>query len=446
LLRRAKGRHETHPFAAVYIRADELGCLGWPVLLRDWEERRLVEKQSGTPTSVCREGRQKPGRGLKARDYMRPEDSMSIDVEIIDTSEQFMQLRDEWNALLESSASNCIFLTHEWLSTWWKHLADQRRLLILTARDSGQLVGIMPLSERPAQVSRMMPRSYEFVGSGIIGSDYLDMIASKGQEPEVACAFAQQLNRTGVIVQLSQLRSENCVVSLLAEYLKQDNWTVMDLKQNICPYIDLRGHTWDTYLSTVGSNLRKNVNRYIRNLPRDFEMRLLCAQSQAEAQLALEALIDLHHKRWGAKGESEAFQSASSIAFHREFADIAAEHGWLRILVLYLNETPAAALYGWFYGSVFYFYQSGFDPAYNRNSVGVATMALSIKTAMEEGATEYDFLHGDEEYKFHWTRQTRDLGRLELYPPLTRANIYRHAISLNRVARRMARRVLNKAR
>jgi hypothetical protein len=55
---------------------------------------------------------------------------------------------------------------------------------------------------------------------------------------------------------------------------------------------------------------------------------------------------------------------------------------------------------------------------------------------------EYDFLHGDEEYKFHWADGTRDLGRIELYPPHARGRIYRHAIHFNRAARSVARRVL----
>jgi CelD/BcsL family acetyltransferase involved in cellulose biosynthesis len=69
-------------------------------------------------------------------------------------------------------------------------------------------------------------------------------------------------------------------------------------------------------------------------------------------------------------------------------------------------------------------------------------MGLAIKTAVDEGAMEYDFLHGDEEYKFHWSRERRELGRLELFPPQARALIYRRAIEVNRAVRRMARRVL----
>src|SRR5262249_22506113 len=66
-------------------------------------------------------------------------------LETIETFEEFAAKRDEWNALLESSASDCVFLTHEWLSTWWKHLA-QGRLRILTALDRGNLIGILPVA------------------------------------------------------------------------------------------------------------------------------------------------------------------------------------------------------------------------------------------------------------------------------------------------------------
>src|ERR1051325_11155290 len=209
-------------------------------------------------------------------------------IEIINDIEQFFSLREDWNALLESSASNCVFLTHEWLSAWWNHLADGRQLFILTARESGRLAGVLPVSERGAQVARMMPRSLEFLGSGIIGSDYLDVVIRKGRESEVIGAFADTLNSRGLMLQLSQLRTGTCVAAVLAEQLRKNHWTIAQINQNICPYIDLRGHTWQSYLATVGSNLRKNVNRYLRNLPKDFDMRIECVQSERGAQSALD--------------------------------------------------------------------------------------------------------------------------------------------------------------
>src|SRR5262249_50094031 len=142
-------------------------------------------------------------------------------------------------------------------------------------------------------------------------------------------------------------------------------------------------------------------------------------QAPTEAETALEIAVDLHRKRWASRGASQAFQSESVLGFHREFVRLAAERGWLRLLILRLNYRPVAALYGLRYGPTFYFYQSVFDPEYSKHNVGAATIGLAIRTAIEDGAAEYDFLHGDEEYKFHWARGVRDLTRLELHPPQT---------------------------
>ena len=364
-------------------------------------------------------------------------------VRLIGTTEEFLTLRDEWNALLESSASACVFLTHEWLSSWWKHLSEGRRLSILSAHDGAKMIGIMPLAIRAPQYARMMPRVAEFIGSGAIGSDYLDAIIERGREHDVLPAFAEELRRWDLMLQFTQLRDESCVMSGLTQFLGQDCWTTSSTRTNVCPFIDLTNLTWETYLATLGSSHRYNYNRRLRTLQKTFDVRLdsICLANQAES--GLDAVIALHRKRWGSVGASEAFQTPAIIAFHREFVRLAASRGWLRLLVLSLNNVPVAALYGLRYRSTFYFYQSGFDPAYSRYSVGLVMMGLAIKTAFEEGVSEYDLLHGDEEYKFHWARAQRELVRLEVHPSHARARIYRCAVDFNRAARRMARRVLN---
>src|SRR6185437_5964034 len=98
-----------------------------------------------------------------------------------------------------------------------------------------------------------------------------------------------------------------------------------------------------------------------------------------------------------------AFDTPVLVAFHHEVTRLALERGWLRLYVLRLNGRPAAGLYGFLYRSTFYFYQSGFDAAYHKQSVGLIAMGLGIKNAIEEGAKEYDLLHGSEDYKSHWS-------------------------------------------
>jgi CelD/BcsL family acetyltransferase involved in cellulose biosynthesis len=102
-------------------------------------------------------------------------------------------------------------------------------------------------------------------------------------------------------------------------------------------------------------------------------------------------------------------------------------------------------LYGFLYRRTFYFYQSGFEATYDKHSVGLLTMGLAIQSAIEEGAEEYDLLHGSEAYKSHWSRDSRELGRLEVYPPRSLGWICRSSVELERAARRIARRMLPKS-
>src|SRR5207253_1707146 len=161
---------------------------------------------------------------------------------------------------------------------------------ILTAHDGGKLVGIMPLAIRAPQYARMMPRLVEFIASGVIGSDYLDAIIERGRECDVLFAFAEELRRWGLMLQLSQLRRQSCVVAGLPQFLRQDQWAALETRINVCPFIDLTNHTWETYLETLGSSQRYNYNRRLRALQKTFDVRLDSVSLANEAECGLDAV------------------------------------------------------------------------------------------------------------------------------------------------------------
>ena len=368
-----------------------------------------------------------------------------IVLEEIRETERFGRLQPEWDELLRLSRSRCVFLTHEWLFTWLKHLAEDRQLALLTARESGRLVGVFPLTLRKPAPLRMTPEMLEFIGSGVIGSDYLDLILHPRTEAQVLASFAEWLDRTGRIVQLSQLRRGSSAAQVLARRLTMRAWRFTEAKINVCPFVELQGHTWETYLADLSANQRYNFHRRVKKLTAKPGFCLRQAATPEEGEEFLEIIMRLHRERWSTRGgESEAFQNDAICAFHREFIQLAFRRGWLRLLTMWVDGRPIAGLYGLRYEGSFSFYQSGFDPEWAKESAGLVMMGLAIRAAIEEGCAEYDLLHGDEEYKFHWTRRTRDLARLELFPAHARARVYKHAMRFNRVARRMAHRVLQK--
>ncbi len=360
-----------------------------------------------------------------------------LSIDTVTSRDAFAALAAEWNALLATSPADALFLTWEWLFTWWKHFGDGRELQALTARRAGRLVGVAPFALAAPQPLRLLPARRQLLGSGAVGSDYLDVIAGAGEGEPLAEAFAARCARDGWPLDLVQLRRGGFVATHLEPRLAARGWKALGSVAHVCPYVDLVDHSWESYLASLGASHRANIQRRLRQLDQRFTVSFERVESPDRLGPALDVLVHLHGLRWRERG-SDAFD-ARLEAFHRDFAALALARGWLRLYVLRLDGRPAAAFYGFAYGGRFLFYQSGFDPAFAAQSVGLVTMAHTVRLAIAEGAHEYDFLHGHESYKFLWARRTRVLERIELYPPSMTSTLRRRLRSSAGQAKRWLR-------
>jgi CelD/BcsL family acetyltransferase involved in cellulose biosynthesis len=366
-----------------------------------------------------------------------------LTVDRIEQDDRFAGMAAEWDALLRTSPARCIFLTWEWLHTWWRHLGQDRDLQVLALRQDGELVGIAPLLLERPRPGRLSPLpTFEFLGTGDVGSDYLDVIARPGFEADVLDAVAAHVARSRAALRLRRFEPRSALAAALATRLGDSGWSVTRTSTETCPFIRLAGHTWDSYLASLGPEHRSNTRRRIKKLETACAVRFERVVSEEQRREVLPALISLHNQRWRERGGSEAFHNKGLVAFHEELSRLALARGWLRLFALRLDGRVAAALYGFLYEGRFSFYQSGFDPGEARLGLGLATMGLAIKSAIAEGAIEYDLLHGDEPYKFLWCREARVLEHVELFPPTAAGRIAQQAAGAIRGAKQAARRVL----
>jgi len=365
-----------------------------------------------------------------------------LTVERVSDVAAFRTFEQEWDELLEASDSRCVFLTWAWLFTWWKHLAEDRLLHILIVRRGKKLIALAPFCLRPRNLARARPLPVlEFLGSGFAGSDYLDVIVRRGSRAEACEALSSHLAESRLAIKWTNLKlGENAAADVLAG-LREEGWTAAEIRTNTCPFIPLSGATWESYLASLSADHRYNFNRKLRRLNQNYAVRFEQADTRERCRETTDLLIAQHNTRWQARGGSDAFHTASLVAFHREWTQLALERGWLRLYVLRLNEQPAACLYGLLYREIFYFYQSSFDAAYTQSSVGLISMGLAIRRAIDEGAEEYDLLHGSEAYKSHWSRDSRDLVRQEAFPPGALGAFSRRWVELGRASRALARRM-----
>ena len=359
-------------------------------------------------------------------------------VNIITDVERFTALTLEWNELLRDSAADCPFLTAEWLQAWWTHIAGARALHIITVRDDNrQLIAIAPLMvvEGPLGLFRRL----EFLGTGYAGSDYLDVIVRCGHEREGLAALAAALKQEKAVLRLNHVTDESIAVQL-CDSLAEDGWTSRRTPVSVCPIVGLAGHTWESYLASLGASHRANVRRRQRALAKRFDVRFEPAASEPARREALAALVGFHTQRFGAHG-STAFLSPAIRAFQDDATKRALDQGWLRLFVLRLDGAIAAVMYGFSYRHRFYFYQHGFDTQYESFSVGLVLMASTIQAALDAGALEFDMLYGTEAYKSLWAREQRPLAQLQLYPPDLAGVVYRRTAEATRAMRTVARHV-----
>lgn len=361
-----------------------------------------------------------------------------ITTETITTNDGFRNLQTEWTELIEGCRCRSFFLSWEWLYTWWQYLADDRKLNIITARHDGRLIAIAPLASRPRRFMRLLPfRVLEFLGSGSVGSDYLNILVRDGYEEEALRAIAGALTERDSVLELSQVERMSSRMINLALQLRLLGWRTHRTTVNFCPFISLRQHSWATYLAGLGSAHRTNLRRRLKKLSATFNMRIEVAKTQPQRYVALKTLVDLHLKRWNQRGGSDALHTDALLAFHEAMSALALEKGWLRLHVMWLDDVPVAAVYGFLYNNVYHFYQAGFDMDFRDYSVGLVMTGMTIRHAIEEGAAEFDFLHGEESYKYLWTREERELVRFDMFPPHTRGSLYSQFMQVRHSIKRL---------
>lgn len=339
-------------------------------------------------------------------------------------AEDFQALQRSWNELLASSGSNTLFLTWEWQYTWWTHLAEGRSLCLLTVHDGERLIAIAPLVLRPANYSRMVPfQVLELIGTGSVGSDYLSLIVRSGEENRALAEIARCLSERNVVLEMSNTERGNLLMASTALRMQALGCRTARHTQNFSPCIDLAGQTWESYIGRPGSSNGTRYNKKLRKLQRSFHVQLDVTIDENTRAQDLQTLIALHLKRWDGRGGSNAFGTPGLCSFHEAFSRIALQQNWLRLYVLRLDDVPAAAVYGFYYHGVFYYYQAGFDPQFSQYSVGHLAVGLTVQRALAEGAHEYDLLRGEEEYKYAWANNERELVCLSVYPSSVKGSL-----------------------
>lgn len=276
---------------------------------------------------------------------------------------------EEWERLFEESERATPFQHPAWL----RGFPSQDRLL-LQVRRHGRVVGLAPL--------RIADGVVRFLGEGI--SDYLDLLASPGEEQNTARATLEWLRRHQFGCEFTDVPAHSALRD-----------AAPDERGNACPVLDL-----------LGSEIPARVLKSLRTAARGLDVQFESAVSN-NLEEYMDALFRLHAKRWEGRGEPGVLRDSWVQTFHRRTAAGLSQAGLLRFYGMRLEGQLISILYCFAAKGRTYYYLGGFDSEYARHSPGALLVHYAIERAREEGCNEFDFLRGGEAYKYRWGAKDR---------------------------------------
>jgi CelD/BcsL family acetyltransferase involved in cellulose biosynthesis len=179
--------------------------------------------------------------------------------------------------------------------------------------------------------------------------------------------------------------------------------------EDVCPVIDLPA-TWDAYLDSLDKKQRHEIRRKMRRIEREAHVNWYIVGRDQDLLEEIEAFIELHQK---SSADKDDFMDEQMKGFFRAMAHALQPRGWLQLAFIKVDGQKAASMLNFEYEDAILVYNSGYDPQlYAYLSPGIVLLAYCIQHAIELDQARFDFLRGDEPYKYRFGARDTKIYRL----------------------------------
>jgi CelD/BcsL family acetyltransferase involved in cellulose biosynthesis len=317
-----------------------------------------------------------------------------------------------WNGLLKESVFDAPFLRHEYQRAWWEQRGGGEwpgaRLALVSARREGQLAGLAPLflAEYQGRRALMLNGSIEI-------SDYLDLIV---RAEDHACFTSGLLDflASGRAADWDALDWYNLpetspTLAALKNESARRGWAYHEEVYRPTPHIPLSGD-FEEYLARVEKKQRHEIRRKLRRAEESGRGVRWFISDMRDPEAEIEAFLELMAHDPNKAGFLEEPMRTQMRAIIRA----AHAGGWLWLAFLEADGRRAAACLNFDYRNKLWGYNAGVDRAFMDLSPGWVLLAYTLRWCCENGRAEFDFMRGDEEYKYRFGAVDRRVMRVRV--------------------------------
>ena len=317
-----------------------------------------------------------------------------------------------WNSLVKQGIADTPFSRYEYLSEWWKTLGGgewkEATLVLVSAIENDQLLGIAPLfiTEYDGQQALMLVGSIEI-------SDYLDLIVGEDDLPRFLSGLldflTSSLTDNWSAIDWYNLPDSSPTLAGLKTESERRGWTYQEEVYHPTPYIPLNG-SFDEYLSRLEKKQRHEIRRKMRRAAESGRVRFYVVDKDANIEAELEGFFHL------------MIQDPNKAMFLRDVMrdqmsttiQAAHEQGYLWLGFLEVDGVKVAASLNFDYKNKLWGYNSGVSRTHMELSPGWVLLAHTIQWCCEHNRYEFDFMRGDEEYKYRFGGVNRYVMRVKI--------------------------------
>ncbi|HEY8332265.1 MAG TPA: GNAT family N-acetyltransferase [Tardiphaga sp.] len=328
-------------------------------------------------------------------------------IDIIETSSSLARVEDNWNAVYDADPEAQIFLSWQWLNGWLAQIEGP--WFILAAKDSDDVdapyVAFFPLRLQSAIEKATVTSDMRMAGN--YGADYTGLICRPGAESPAIAAFARFIKRMNwARLNLENVRMSARRLRQLMAHFSQANFRITEINRvgkvdgidnSLCPYTALP-EDWNAYLDSLSANTRQKIRRLLKLIDHAGEFSITVATGETFAR-DLDTLLAFWKTKWrGRKGNLiDGLVRSNGVMLTRSF-----QAGLVFLPTFWQGDRPIAALATLVdqRKRTFSFYMTGRDETFDGPPPGVILHAFSIRHAINAGFSEYDFLRGNEPYKY----------------------------------------------
>ena len=301
------------------------------------------------------------------------------------------EVTDRWRTLALELDGTSYFQTPDWILGWWRTIAGRPPTsLALWSNDEGRLRALVGLSRVRLRVDRRLPR--------VDPGDRQRGQRSWRRRSLRAHSSIRRWQATSPVGWSMPPPTRRSFSGMSTGQMKRCGCRPPESSRRrgarVCT------STTDRRRIARSANFRRQLGRFERQLCRmgiEFEW----IEPACVDEALVDALFELHGRRRDTMSATSTLDARHRSLLLALLETATPTHG-PAAAVARIGPRIVGVILGFRWKETFSAYQSGWDPSYAANSLGSVLLHQTIRMASRSGVQTFDFLRGDEPYKYRF--------------------------------------------